>query len=266
MEINCPSGLRGRIRKLRGAEANILADQRTAAQGATYDRILAAIWEETLDPGPYADIGVTTGEAPVPWGKILVADRFVTLVGARSATYGSSYFFPVLCGETGRGGCRHRFEWEIDLVTQLPLYDLPEESRAKIAAGNNSFETEIAGRRVVFKLQTGDDEKKAGEKLATKRSEMMTTALAGRIISIDGVERGKVEDFLKAMDLDHQLAMMGAFDAVDGGFETEIEIECPKCLHVMDVTLPFEGQPFWLPRSRKAGKREGRTGRTLSSG
>ena len=51
--ITCPSGLTGRIRGLKVREERILADRKLARSGGQVDRLLAACWEETLDPGPY---------------------------------------------------------------------------------------------------------------------------------------------------------------------------------------------------------------------
>lgn len=262
MEVITPSGLRGRVRKLRGTEANVLADRKLGRKGETFDRILEGCWVETIDPGPY---DFEPGTAKVPWSKVLVCDRFVTLVSIRIATYGSDFVFQAHCDDNGHG-CGARFEWEIDLVNDLPLYDLPEESRKKIEAKDNRFECEIDGKRYVFKLQTGADERRAGKGLADRRDEMMTYAIESRIVEIEGVEKRKIGDHLKSLDLDLQLQLLDAFEAVDGGFDTQIEIECPKCDSVIDVQLPFEGAPFWLPRSRSRKKSDAGRGRKRTLG
>ena len=64
--ITCPSGLVGRIRGMKAREERILADRKLARSGAQLEQILAACWEETLDPGPY-----DFGEQPIDWGKVL---------------------------------------------------------------------------------------------------------------------------------------------------------------------------------------------------
>lgn len=273
MKVITPSGFAGEIRKLKGSEANILSDRKAARKGETYDKILRACWLGTDDPGPYENHGhVASGSRNVSWGRILVCDRFVTLAAIRSLSYGSSYWFPVKCGETGKG-CGHPFEWEVDLESQIPIYPLPEESIQKIAAGDNRFDTEIDGIEIVFKLLTGADERRAGKNLRKNKSELFTTALASRIIDVKGRDRRAISSWLEGLDLDLQLELLNQFEAVDGGFETEIEVECPECDRIQGITVPFEGEAFWLPRSRKrrrseangTPKRETRTMSTMGS-
>lgn len=259
MQITTPSGFSGEVRKLKGSEANILSDRKAARKGETYDKILRACWLETGDPGPYSNSGVSAEATSIPWGKILVCDRFVILAAIRAATYGSSYCFPVKCGESGRG-CGFPFEWEVDLESEVPLYPLPAESIAKIAEGNNRFETELDGTRIVFKLLTGTDERRAGKDIRKNKSELFTTALASRIVEVDGKDRRAVKPWLETLDLGFQLELLGKFEDVDGGFETELEVECPDCDRIQTITVPFEGEAFWLPRSRKRSSSEA-TGR-----
>jgi hypothetical protein len=259
--IVLPSGLAGDIRKLKGTEANILADQKRAKKGETFDAIMAGCWLRTEDPGPYK---IAEGGS-VPWGKVLVCDRFVALMAIRIATYGPVYSFKAHCDKK-EGGCDHRFEWEVNLETQLPIFDLPEESRAAIKEGRNRFETEVDGKRVVFKLITGEDEWKGGRKLAENKNQLITTALGNRVVEVDGVNRAHIDRWITNLDLDVQLEMLAAFEKVDGGVETSLEIECPECDRPFEVSPPFAGADFWLPRRQSRTKsRDGRQSRTLTS-
>ena len=270
MKVITPSGFAGEVRKLKGSEANILSDRKAARKGETYDKILRACWLTTDDPGPYENHGVASGSKNVPWGRILVCDRFIALASIRAATYGSSYWFPVQCGESGGRGCGYQFEWEVDLESQVPVYPLPEESIAKIAAGDNKFETELDGTAIVFKLLTGADERRSGKVLRKARTELFTTAIASRIVEVEGKDRRAVKDWLDTLDLDVQLKLLAQFEAVDGGFETEIEVECTECDRIQGITIPFEGEAFWLPRSLRrqsseAKDRPTRKARTMST-
>jgi hypothetical protein len=47
--------------------------------------------------------------------------------------------------------------------------------------------------------------------------------------------------------------LLGEFDQVDCGVETEIEIECPECFSTTRVELPFE-KGFFLPEKTKRTK------------
>lgn len=265
MHVKCPSGFAGEVRKLKGPEANILADRKAAKKGETYDKILKACWLETSDPGPYGAF-LKEGEDTPPWTKILVCDRYYALAAMRIATYGADYFFPVQCTE---GSCREKFEWEINIERDLPVYDLPQESIDKIAADENLFTCEIEGLAVEFKLMTGADERQASRRITQHRDELITTSLASRILSIDGCKRAMVNDKLKELGADSQWELLKLVEEVDGGIDQQIELECPECLHIFEFNLPFEGEGFWIPSSRKRTRlkrREARKGRTRTMG
>ena len=271
MKVICPSGLTGEVRKLKGKEANTLADRKLARSGDTYDQILRGCWVSTDDPGPYESQGVKAGSTSIPWGNILVCDRFYILASIRVYTYGSDYFFKVRCGETG-AGCGEKFEWEIDLTKDLDVYDLPEESRTKIANDDNRFILQFGEYTIIHKLMTGNDERKATKMLRKNRGALVTTSLAQRILGF-----GKTNDssdlktrpndilsFLEEMDMNEQLELMSEFESVDGGIETEFEVECPNCENEFGAPVPFEGEEFWIPRTRmkqklKRSKRQART-------
>jgi hypothetical protein len=134
-------------------EERVLADRKLAKKGGQADELLAACWEETLDPGHYA----LAEDAKLDLGKVLQGDRFFALLMVRALTYGPEYAFGVSCRNDS---CRARIDWEIDL-TKHPVRKLSEESRAAFVGGNR-FETTLpeAGKKVAFKLLTGDDERK----------------------------------------------------------------------------------------------------------
>ena len=183
--ITCPSGLTGRIRGMKVREERVLADRKLAKQGGQMDQLLASCWEETLDPGHY-DFGDT---AKPDWGKVLQGDRFFALLMIRALTYGPEYAFGVGCQN---GACRERIEWEVDL-TQLPVRCLSDESRAAFLAGNRS-ETTLpdAGKRVVFRLLTGEDERKLPALQRAAPDRLLSAVLAYRVAEIEGVEaKGK---------------------------------------------------------------------------
>ena len=141
--ITCPSGLQGRVRGMKVREERVLADRKLAKSGGQVDELLAACWEETLDPGPYA---LAEG-AKLDLGKVLQGDRFFALLMVRALTYGPEYAFGVSCRNDN---CRARIDWEIDL-TKLPVRKLSEESRVAFVGGNR-FETTLpdAGKKVAL--------------------------------------------------------------------------------------------------------------------
>lgn len=272
MIVKTPSGFSVEIRKLKGSEANNLANKRLARKGEVFDTVLGAITRRVEDAGPYRFLSSVGGPTRVDWSRVLVCDRFYTLVAARLATYGPEYLFPVQCV-----ACEHPFEWELDIENDIPVYDLPEASREKIAAGENRFEAEADGRTITFRLLDGKAERDAGQRLIEMKGEIVTRSIAARILSVEGIKgkgrffRDRVNEWLETVDNDELVELLAKMEAVDGGFETDHEIQCPKCDRIFEVNIPFEGAPFWMPRSKstKAAKaaRPARTmaGRPLDS-
>lgn len=241
--IVCPSGLTGEIRGLKGKEGKLLADRTAARAGSTFEKLLSGCWLATTDPGIYA---LAEGVA-LDWSKVLVADRFFALLQIRSLTFGDEYAFSVQCKN---GACRERFEWELSLK-DLPVRVLSEEAKSAFTTGNR-FETMLPrdGRRVWFKLMTGADEARAATVLKNGRDGMLLTALALRIVEIEGVADKDRRTFLEEIEMADATALLDTFEEVDGGVETSIDVECPSCFGVQDVELPFE-RGFFLPRAKE---------------
>lgn len=241
--IVCPSGLSGEIRGLKGKEGKLLADRNAARAGSTFEKLLSGCWLQTIDPGVY---DIAEGAA-LDWAKVLVADRFYALLQIRSLTFGDEYVFSIQCKSAG---CRERFEWELSLK-DLPVRPLSEVAKAAFKGGNR-FETTLPrdGRRVWFRLMTGADEARAAAVLENGRDGMLLTALALRIVEIDGVVDKDKRAFLDEMEMADAAALLDKLEEVDGGVETTLEVECPACFGVQEVELPFE-RGFFLPRAKE---------------
>ncbi|HYM97540.1 MAG TPA: hypothetical protein VET26_09570 [Candidatus Sulfotelmatobacter sp.] len=240
--IVCPSGLAGEIRGLKGKEGKLLSDRVAARAGSTFEKILAGCWLSTTDAAIY-DV---PERGALDWSKVLVADRFYALLQIRALTFGDEYAFSVQCQSAS---CRERFEWTLNLK-DLPVRPLSDAAKAAIKAGNR-FEIRLPhdGRKVWFRLMTGADEVRAASVLRAAKDGMLLTALALRIVEIEGVPDTDKRKFLDEMEMADAAALLDQFDEADGGVETSIEVECPSCMGVQEVQLPFE-RGFFLPRSK----------------
>lgn len=252
LSITCPSGLVGEIRGLKvGSEGKMLSDRNLARSGATFDKILAGCWQQTLHAGIYE----LRSDGSLDWSKVLVADRFYALLQIRMHSFGDDYAFAVQCTSAA---CRAPFEWSLPL-SQLPVVPLPEATRKAFLEGNR-FETKLPrdGRRVWFRLMTGADELRTHAALKARRDDVLVTSLAMRVLEIDGVAERDKRTFIEDMEMADAAALLERFDAVDGGVDTSIDVECPDCLAIQEVQLPFVGS-FFLPtpskrtKARKAG-------------
>lgn len=237
--VRCPSGLTGQVRKLKALEANALADESNRQKEEALDGVLRTCWLETYDPGPY-----TLKNGVLDWGSVLVADRYVAIVDLRIATYGTAYDLKLPCEGAD---CRQRFAWHIDLERDLPRIALPEES-IRTFAKDNRFAGHFhgAGRDFVFKLQDGNGERAVAKTLKLNRGRRLTVAIASRILEIEGVDSNDKLRFVDALDMDDLAGALEQMDAVDGGIETKIEVQCEHCGLTQEVMLPL-GKDFWFP-------------------
>jgi len=208
--IQCPSGVVGRIRGMKVREERVLSDRKLAKAGSQLEELLAACWETTVEPGPY-----DFGDRPIEWGSVLQGDRFFALLNIRALTYGPDYCFSVSCRN-----CRARIEWEVDL-TKLPLRPLSPESRAAFMAGNR-FEATLpdAGKRVWFKLLTGDDERKLPALQRAAPDRLLSSVLAYRVLEVEGVDPKDKRAFLEDLTLRDADFLVDEFDRVDCGVDT----------------------------------------------
>jgi len=231
--ITCPSGLTGILRGMKVREERILADRQLAKSGGQVDALLAACWEQTIDPGPYA-----VGDGPLAWGKVLQGDRLYALLQLRIATYGPDYAFSVPCT---RDACRAKIEWQLSLA-DLPVRTLSDASCAAFIAGNR-FETTLpgSGKKLWFRLLVGDDERKLPQLRRAAPDRVFSGLLAYRVHEIEGIEPRHTRAFLEDMSLQDASVLLAEIERVDCGVETSIDIECPECGHEQSIDLPFFG-------------------------
>lgn len=240
--IQCPSGLAGQVRNLKVKEADALADTVEAKQGTSFDSVLAGCWLRTDSPGVYEKTALRS-DGSLDWSKVYLADRFHALLRIRAATYGEDYDFDVpKCT-----GCDERYGWSLRLE-DLPVKPLPEETRALLVQGTNSFETSLPdGRRVLFHLQTGEREAKAVLFARKQPRNKVTMSLLARVDEIGGVRGPGLRAVVEDLSMPETLHLLEQFDAVDGGVETDIATHCPHCGFENVVELPL-GKGFWIPK------------------
>lgn len=237
--VVCPSGLTGHIRKLKTDELELLADRRRLRDGTAYDKILERCWVETTNLGPY--------KAPLNWDDVLQGDRFFVLLALRHLVYGV-YKFDVQCPT-----CENTIPWQLDL-TQLPQQPYSSESLRKHQAGER-FETEVAGKKVSFRLITGKHEKKLAQILQGKSP--IAASVAYRLLSVEGLEeKSDFRPWVSNLDADLLIELRDKMDEQSGGVNTTIAVECETviCGRRTEIELPFGGPDFWAPKKRGSSK------------
>lgn len=234
MLVECPSGLTVVLRKLKVAEANILADKQAQQRGATADTLLASVWEETHDVGPYT----FETHKPPRWDEVLVGDRFYAQVAVRIATHGADYGFRIPCAV-----CKNAINWSTDLSV-LPKKMLSPEDAEVFKNGNRFTATAPDGRNIVFHLSTGKHEKRAQMMFKQSRANRITAGLLSKIDEIEGVQNR--QKYFDQLDFTEALDLIEIIDAHDCGLETKFEVECDECYATSEVLLPL-GPEFWGP-------------------
>lgn len=249
-EVTCPSGLRGSLRGMKVKDEQLFADRKLVKAGKVISSLLDACWVETQDPGPYK----MANKARPDWDSVLSADRTFLLIQLRIASYGPNYDFRVTCGS-----CRHHFLWKVDL-SKFEVVPVSEPGRQHVKTSEPLLVNLPDGRTVKCRLLTGSDEEFFGSLGAKDEAKTLTYHLARRIVEIDGQKHWRevlqIVEELEAKDADF---LWNVTDDLEGGIDTQFDIECPSCFHPQQVILPFESG-FFSTRKRFAPSLESENG------
>lgn len=291
-EIRCPSGMRGRIRKiLAGDTHELLKGEQEDVSADQLADLASRIWVETIDPGPYK----FTGNKPPFRTDVLLGDRSYILLMARMMTSNPKRNVRMQCS-----GCSRWFTDQFDYgdleIKEWPgQYDgagaeseLDEwerkatEARDQFSAGAPCRTTMPDGTVVHWNLLTGslllgrvrDFTQQFG-------GQTLQTETAARIVEIEGVNiQGMDEKEVRAAyfkwvcDLDDDDQAEGSnfwhlwndIQDKEVGPETDIEKRC----QYQDCNLRFGYRTdimgfIWLPPPKRSGRSRGGTRRKLSS-
>jgi len=242
-EVILPSGMTGNIRKLKVREQNLLADARQNRNGEALHDVLAGIWTETTDPGPYKFKG-----AP-EWRNVLTGDHFTCMLNVMSLTFPGMYEFNVPCQ-----GCQTTIRWEVDPLS-LPLKKLSKAS-ASTLQGGNQFTTTVpsTGAKVTFKLLHANSQQRIIKARRNAGDRLVSAMLLMQLVEAEGIAKAKLGTWVDDLDADDAIALQKAFDAAGCGIETSIDILCSECFLEQEVEIPF-GRDFFTGKRKPAKKR-----------
>jgi hypothetical protein len=272
VELTFPSTMVGDLRKFSGREVAQIAEQVDGVGTADggFAAILGGCWVATLDRGPYpahvfgaeaTPIGKPVrrkGHRPdqlvevkgdVPnWPRVLKGDLVAGLIflAQVSITDGDDYPFDVPCASCGKP-----VPWEIKL-SELEVKVLPEESIAKVRAGE-PFETLVAGKKVLFDLQTVGAEEPVARlmKQQGRKTGTIVDVLAAQVRSVEGVGADLKArwSWLADLALGDLQDLQYAVQDVDCGVETGFDVECKRCGYEFPTHVPLDRRLF-SPRRR----------------
>lgn len=255
--VDCPSGLRVRVSKLKVRQFKLLGNRKALETGETFDSFLRSCAQEVVDPGP-AYPSYTPGTV-FDWKAALQGDRFTALLGVRRVTHPDNFEFDVQCAR-----CGDEVGWSVDLA-KLPVVRYPASS-VEAFVRREELIVEVAGRRVFYRLMTGAEEERIRNHLERlKKSDSRTRkhpfdpivdAAIARLSKVEGLKPADVRDWYEDLDADEMLKIGRALEATAGGVETEISVvhsEDPRCGGTTKVELPFGSKEFWIPRGPGMG-------------
>lgn len=246
-DVTCPSGLKVKLRSVKGKDLDGMRDKRKATTGEATTSLLNDCTVEVQDRSIYANL------KEFNWADALVGDRTYATVALKALSSGEEFEFRTRCKD---GECRRMINWAVNM-NELEVHKLSEESKACFLNGN-VFETIAAGRHVKFRLNTGRDQLKLtklraeieaeNRKRKKKQGEEEKQILLGigmRIVSVEGTD--DVLSWLEELDLQDMTELLKELDKPDCGLETEIEIQCTGvegCGLTQAVNLPLDSRFF----------------------
>lgn len=239
MEITCPTGLRGVIRKFKVADEALLTDSRLANTGRLLTALAKALWIETLQPGPYRP-------GPINWGEVATSDRLHVLMQARMLTHGANIEFERRCPTSG---CNETIQATADL-SALACRPVAPEIIAGLSTGAWPTYPLTDGREVTYRCLLGKDDPII-ESTRRKTPQLLShVTLARRVIGITGVgdHFAEIETALRNLDLDEAALIREAFDRAEGGYDLDMRLTCTRCDTSWDETIPFDLTFFTGPK------------------
>lgn len=178
--------------------------------------------------------------------KLIPADKHYLMLQLRIHTYGSNYHVEGTCPV-----CSNKKEYSIDL-NDFPVIELADDYKDKL-----KFTLPVSQDELQLRLLTGEDLesiKRQAKKLAkTLRVDVdeleYVIRMSRHIVSINGEEMndGRAQGYVEAMHAQDSAYFWYMLDEVLVGYDTMIEVVCPKCRNEIEFNMPITGE-FFRPR------------------
>lgn len=219
------------VRPMTGEEEQILATPRFVRRGQAINMIFQKCLKDGIRPE-----------------NLLTIDRTYLLIYLRGISYSTKYDVEVKCPD-----CERKFETSINLdemivdpcpdgfgpILQdvLPTTKLPFSYRLSTGKDEQDI-TDYRDRRIkAFGDSSADD--------------TLTYRTATLLNEIDGIKaKNDLQVLLKNLPINDVSYIRNCINEPPFGVDTNIEINCPSCLHDFEVDLPLEAS-FFFPRRKK---------------
>ena len=245
-EVVCPSGMRGMIRPLKVTEERLYREAKVIKANRTIQQFISHGWVGLVDPGPYNFKG-----DKVDWDKLLIGDSMYLLMQVRAATYTHEYPIVFPCQ-----GCNKPVNHTIDVLQDMEMQLLPEESRVHVSTGD-PMSIMYDNREIRFRLLTLGDEKQISRIEDMRKFNRVQAALAVRIVEVEGIDKHGfgVINWIEEMDASEPDDLTEILDEYDCGLDTTIDAICEHCKYRQELDLPLQASFFRKPSKRKERRR-----------
>lgn len=214
-----------KVREITGHEEDMLANRKMAAN----QKINALIAQCTERVGTITDKGKLSQVVL----DMTVGDRLFAIFAIRRVTVGDEYTFEARCSN-----CKHTGQYTIDLST-LDVKEMPD--RAK-----RSFDVTLpsSGQQVKFHPMIGREEMKL-QQIDKKGTDSLSLAIIVRLDELGG--KAPTLGAVKSLNMKDRQFIRTQFDEVEGGIETEIELDCSGCYQEFKQELDVGQASFFFP-------------------
>lgn len=214
-----------RVREITGVEEDMLSSS-SVPNDKKFNELLIRCTESI---GPQSDPEVVRVMLP----KLPIGDRITLLFGIRRITLGDIYPFQVKCPSCGKLSSFH-----------INLGEL-EVKKMKDPKKRVYDEKLPSGKKVRFRVMTGDDEEKVKKAAKKFKDDGPSLAILARVELLE--EAPPTLPLVKALGMRDRNFLRKKFEEVEGGVDTSLEITCPACSHEFGTELNIMGKAFFFP-------------------
>lgn len=213
------------VREITGYEEDMLASKTVPSHkkiGQLIAQCLVRVGSVT-EPGKIALIAE----------ELTVGDRVFLMFAIRRTSLGDEYPFRDQCPE-----CKYKGIFNLDLA-DLEVKQMEDRSK-------RVFDITLpSGKKAQFRPLVGKDEEKLSK--ATNSNDAMTLAILLRLEMLDD-EAPNVR-LVKSLGLKDRNALRAAFDKVEGGVNTTLDMQCSNCGAEFERELDVGQAGFFFPSS-----------------
>lgn len=245
MLIQCPSGLTGEAREIRGQEMSDMADRAEGAGGNIFAPVVRACWEKTSDSGPYPFIEL--GDTKVDFARVATDDLLYALLQLRIHSLGKEghlYHFPVKCT-----GCGEKYQWTVDLAADLVVKPIREDVKKTLLSGG-PFSANVAGKRVEYDIRrvAQMEALRAEMKRLQRRRVSEPEMIGAQLLRVEGLksqDRRSLYRFALDLAWSDVLDLYEEMQAISWGYNLlDLQVLHKECGEEQDIIFPF-GRTFF---------------------